>query len=93
MFVMKIDHWALGYAVLLETVLAVVAAFGGPHGTLGMLPWLLQFPGALLIFFSPDTVNKVFLLVLTFLIQVAIWYAVIATVRALRHRRKELNAS
>ena len=89
---MKIDHRALGYAVLLETLLAVVAAFGGPHGTLGMLPWLLQFPGALLIFFSPDTVNKVLLLVLTFLIQVAIWYAVIATVRALRRRRKELNA-
>ena len=90
---MKIDHWALGYAVLLETVLAVVAAFGGPHGYLGMLPWLLQLPGALLIFLSPDTVNKVLLLVLTFLIQVAIWYAVIATVRAHRRRRKELNAS
>ncbi len=86
---MKIDLPALAYATLLETALAVLAALGGPHGYLGMLPWLLQLPGMLLLFFGPHVENKVWVIVPMFLIQVVVWYAVIATWRRVRRRKKE----
>ena len=84
---MKIDWPALGYAALIETVLAVLALFGGPHGPLGMLPWLLQLPGALLAFFGPRVESSLLLLVSIFFIQLALWYGIISAWRAV-HRRK-----
>ena len=83
---MKIDWPALGYAALVETVLAGFAAFGGPHGYLGMLPWLLQFPGALLVFFGPRIDNPALLLVSVFLVQLALWYGIFSAWRAVRRR-------
>ena len=83
---MKIDWPALGYAALIETVLAGFAMFGGPHGPLGMLPWFLQFPGALLAFFGPPIENLVLLLVSIFLVQLALWYGIISAWCAVRRR-------
>lgn len=83
---MKIDWPALGYAALLETVLAGLAAFGSPHGYLGMLPWLLQFPGALLVFFGPRIENTALLFVSVFLVQLSLWYGIFSAWRAVRRR-------
>lgn len=43
------DLRALGSAVAVETALLVLAAFGGPHSSLGAVPWTLQLPGILLM--------------------------------------------
>lgn len=86
---MKIDAPTLGYALLVETVLVGLAFFGGPHGYLGMLPWLIQLPGALLFFYGPPSVNKALMLALAFLIQVAIWYLIISALRAVRRRKRQ----
>ena len=83
---MKIDWPALGYAALSETVLIGLAVFSGPNGYLGMLPWFLQFPGALLVFFGPRIENPALLLVSVFLVQLAIWYGIISAWRAVRRR-------
>jgi hypothetical protein len=48
-----LDWRALGYAVLIELALLVVAAFGGPHGELGGLPWILQLPGIVFVLYPP----------------------------------------
>ena len=49
---MRFDGRALAYAIVLEIVLTVVAAFGGPHGVLGAIPWTLQLPGIFFIAFG-----------------------------------------
>ena len=84
---MKIDWPALGYAALIETVLAALALFGGPHGPLGLLPWLLQLPGALLVAFGPRVESSVLLLVSIYLVQLALWYGLISAWRAVRRRK------
>ena len=81
------DRGALGYAVGLEVVLAGLAAFGGPHGTLGALPWTLQLPGILLVFFVPGNEHFLWRVVGMFLIQCAMWYGILAVGRRRRRSR------
>jgi hypothetical protein len=71
----------LAAAVAIELVLLVLAAFGGPHGDLGALPWMLQLPGILLIFFVPGPRWFVARVVAMAVVQTALWALVIATLR------------
>jgi hypothetical protein len=78
------DGRALIIAIALELVLLILAAFGGPHGALGGLPWVLQLPGILLVFVVPGESWFVWRVVVGALVQVALWYALIAFVRRRR---------
>lgn len=81
---MRVDGRALVYAVTTETALTVAAAFGGPHGTLGALPWMLNMPGILVIFGIPGQGFFLGRVALAMVIQAALWYAVFAFVRRRR---------
>ena len=81
------DKRTLGYAVAVESVLAVLAAFGGPHGALGAWPWTLQLPGILLVFFVGGNTHIYWRVGAMLLIQCSLWYALIAVGRALRRGR------
>ena len=81
------DKRTLGYAVAVESVLAVLAAFGGPHGALGAWPWALQLPGILLVFFVGGGTHLYWRVGAMLLIQYSLWYALIAVVRAVRRGR------
>ncbi|MDZ4259861.1 MAG: hypothetical protein U0974_10920 [Gemmatimonadales bacterium] len=82
---MRFDGWSLIYAVGVEAVLATAAVFGGPHGALGALPWLLNMPGILVIFGLG--VERFFLARVAFAvaIQVGLWYFGFALIRRRRH--------
>jgi hypothetical protein len=67
----------LGFAIALELILAVLAAFGGPHGALGGWPWILQMPGMLLILAVPGDQLIVPRMVAAIVIQTLLWYFVI----------------
>jgi hypothetical protein len=82
-----VDRRALGYALVLEAALAGLAAFGGPHGTLGAWPWTLQLPGILLVFFVSGGVHVVWRVGGMLLIQCALWYGIFAIGRHLRQAR------
>lgn len=77
----KLDRRALVLAIVVEGVLGALAAFGGPHGALGALPWTLQLPGILLVFFGGGEAWFWWRVAGMILIQVALWYAVIAVLR------------
>jgi hypothetical protein len=72
---------ALGYAVLIESALLVLAAFGGPHGGLGAVPWVLQLPGIVLVLYPTGGSHFMLRVIGMFLIQLALWYAVISALR------------
>jgi hypothetical protein len=78
------DRRALGYAIGLEAVLASLAAFGGPHGTLGAWPWTLQLPGILLVFFVSGEAHFFWRVGGMLLIQCALWYGIFAVGRHIR---------
>lgn len=82
---MRGDGRALVYAVAVESALATAAVFGGPHGALGAVPWILNLPGILVIFGIRS--ERFFLgrVGLAVAIQVALWYFVFALAR--RRRR------
>ena len=84
---MRVDGWSLTYAVGVEAVLATAAVFGGPHGALGALPWMLNMPGILVIFGLG--VQRFFWgrVALAVAIQVGLWYLVFAFVRRRRNVR------
>lgn len=82
---MHVDRRALVYAIGLEAVLAGLAAFGGPHGTLGAWPWTLQLPGILLVFFGGGEAHFAWRVAGMLLIQIALWYGIFAVGR---HRRR-----
>lgn len=74
-------------ALLLEAVLIVAAAFGGPHGTLGAWPWALQLPGILLVFYPAGGEFFLLRVGLMALIQTVLWFLVLRTLaRAWRAR-------
>jgi hypothetical protein len=83
---MRFDWRALALAVVLEVMLLVLAAFGGPHGVLGGWPWMLQFPGILLVYAVPGDSLFLWRVVAGTLLQVALWYAFISLVRRRRSR-------
>ena len=86
-----LDRRALGYAIAVEAVLAVLAAFGGPHGALGAWPWTLQLPGILLVFFLGGRPYLFWRVGAMLLIQCVLWYAIIAGVRAARRDRTKTH--
>jgi hypothetical protein len=81
----RLDRPALGYAIALEAILAGLAALGGPHGTLGAWPWMLQLPGILLVLFGGGNAPVALRVTGMLLIQCALWFGVIALGRHL-HR-------
>ena len=89
---MRLDRRALGYAILVEGVLIFLAAFGGPYGQLGFLPWILQLPGIVLVLFLPGETWFLWRIVGMGLVQVVLWYALIAIVRRWRRGRSGTQA-
>jgi hypothetical protein len=83
---LRADGRALVYAVVVEGALATAAVFGGPHGALGAVPWILNLPGILVIFGISS--ERFFLgrVALAVAIQVVLWYFVFALPR---RRRRE----
>ncbi|MDX2260106.1 MAG: hypothetical protein SFU84_00235 [Gemmatimonadales bacterium] len=61
-------------AVVVSVLLASTAAFGGPHGVLGAVPWLLNLPGILLVVAVPSDAFIPARVGLALAIQVAVWY-------------------
>jgi hypothetical protein len=76
------ETWKLaGLAVVIEAVLVVAAAFGGPHGTLGGWPWALQLPGILVVLYPPGGEHFVLRVGVMALVQVTIWYVLLRAAR------------
>ena len=71
----------LAAAIAIEGVLAVLALFGGPHGALGGLPWLLQLPGILVVLLVPGEGGFAWRVAAMLVIHVGIWYALCASIR------------
>ena len=71
-------------AILIEAVLVVLAAFGGPHGALGGWPWFLQLPGILIVLYPPGGDYFALRVVVGAMVQAGIWFALL---RALLRRR------
>jgi hypothetical protein len=81
-------QWPLvGCAILIETALLVLAAFGGPHGELGAVPWILQLPGILMVLYPPGGAYFAVRVGLAALLQTGLWYLVLSGVRRLWVRR------
>lgn len=72
------------YAAGIELALAVAAVFGGPHGALGALPWIVNMPGILVIRGIPGEGSLFGRIALAVLIQMVLWYGVIAWIRRRR---------
>ena len=87
----RVDGRALIYAILLEVALMILAAFGGPHGELGAIPWALQLPGILLIMFGKGEAGFLWLVGGIFVIQVTVWYFIFAFARRWRRSRLEFS--
>jgi hypothetical protein len=85
----RIDWKALASALGVEGALLVAAVFGGPHGALGGVPWVLNLPGALVVFGFDDPRFFLARVALAVAIQVALWYFVF---RYVRRRRRHLGA-
>ena len=83
----RLDWRALGYATILEAALVVLAAFGGPHGQLGAVPWILQLPGILLVIAVPGDHGVVWRVAGMVLIQIMLWYAAVSWGRRRRSRK------
>jgi len=64
-------------AIVISGVLALSAAFGGPHGPLGVVPWLLNLPGILLVVAVSSDALIALRVGAGLLLQVAVWYAVL----------------
>lgn len=75
-------------AVAISAALAMSAAFGGPHGPLGVLPWLLNLPGILLVVAVSSDALLWVRVGAALLLQVAVWYAVLGWWSARRRRRQ-----
>ena len=78
----------LALALAIESLLAALAMFGGPHGDLGAWPWALQMPGILLVLFLPGDAGFAWRAAGIFVIQTACWYAICSMLR----RRMILSA-
>ena len=84
----RVDLGALAIAFLIEALLLAAAAFGGPHGTLGALPWTLQLPGILFVLWPPGGALFPLRVALLLLVQLALWYVVVAGIRRARRRAR-----
>ena len=88
---MRLDGRALIYAIVLEVALTVLAAFGGPHGVLGGIPWTLQLPGILFIMLGTGESGFFWRVGGMFVVQVVVWYAIFSFARRLRRRRLKFS--
>jgi hypothetical protein len=69
-----------------EVLLTWLAAFGGPHGTLGGAPWMLQLPGILLVLVVPGPGGFVWRVAGMVVVQTVLWNGPIAAWRRRRQR-------
>ncbi|MFN0098542.1 MAG: hypothetical protein ACKVS7_07700 [Gemmatimonadaceae bacterium] len=74
-------------AIAISVLLAGTAAFGGPHGVLGGVPWLLNLPGILLVVAVPSDAYITARVGLALCVQVALWYALLRWWRGRAARR------
>jgi hypothetical protein len=81
-----LDRRALGYAILIEASLLALAAFGGPHGQFGGLPWALQLPGILLVLYPPGGTLFLLRVAMAAVLQVGLWYLILSRFRRRRVR-------
>ena len=72
------------YALAVEGTLATAAVFGGPHGALGAIPWMLNLPGILVILGIRTERFFFGRVALALAIQVTLWYIGFALVRQRR---------
>ena len=70
----------------------MLAAFGGPHGQLGALPWTLQLPGILLVLYPPGDGYFAARVAAAAALQVGLWYFVLRAARRYRARRRSGSA-
>jgi uncharacterized integral membrane protein len=87
-----LDWRALGYAVLIEVAMLVLAAFGGPHGELGALPWILQLPGIVFVLYPAGGALFAARVLLAAMLQVGLWYLGLRMVRRRKARKAERAA-
>jgi hypothetical protein len=87
-----VDWRALSYALIVEAVLLALAAFGGPHGALGAIPWTLQLPGILLVLYPPGGVHFAARVAAGALLQVGLWYLALRWVQRRRARSTQSAA-
>jgi len=87
-----VDWRALAYAILIEAALLVLAAFGGPHGALGAIPWILQLPGIVVVLYPPGGAYFAARVLAAALVQVGVWYLVVRVVRRRKVRKAESAA-
>ena len=85
----KLDWVALVCAALIETALAALIPFGGPHGAFGAWPWALQLPGIFLLWFGAEPGGVFLRVALVWLVQATLWYLLISAIR--RRRRAKLQ--
>jgi hypothetical protein len=88
---MRIDLKLLAAATAIELVLAALATFGGPHGSLGAWPWALQLPGAFVLLVLPDAAGFVWRAALIIAIQITCWYVICVLARKLYVARRGPN--
>jgi hypothetical protein len=74
---MRVSGRTLAYAVTIEFGLGLLALAGGPHGQLGIFPWLLQLPGILLVLFVSGSGPSWWRVGAMVFVQVLVWYAVL----------------
>lgn len=84
----RFDAFALLMAIVVEALLLVAAAYGGPHGVLGAWPWALQMPGIFVIFSVPGEAGFLWRVAAGATIQVVVWYLLFAFVRRRRRRAR-----
>ena len=62
-------------------MLLVLAAFGGPHGELGAIPWILQLPGIALVVYPSGGEHFAARVFAGAAVQTGVWYLIVKAIR------------